>query len=107
MKTAVAALSLAVLASLPTGVAAQKTFTMKLSTPSLNDVNHEFMKALKTSVEQRAGGRIKVELYPASQLGQLPRTIEGVQLGTIEMEFPAVGFLVGLEPRYIVFDAPG
>jgi C4-dicarboxylate-binding protein DctP len=106
-KIAVAALSLAVLASLATGAAAQKTFTMKLSTPSLNDVNHEFMKAFKAGVEARAGGRIKVELYPASQLGQLPRTIEGVQLGTIEMEFPAIGFLVGLDPRFIVFDAPG
>ncbi len=82
-------------------------FTMKLSTPTINDVSHEWMKAFKAGVETRSGGRIKVEIYPANQLGQIPRTVEGVALGTIEMTIPAVGFLVGLEPRFLVFDAPG
>ena len=31
-----------------------------------------------------AGGKIKVEIYPANQLGQIPATVEGVALGTIE-----------------------
>jgi C4-dicarboxylate-binding protein DctP len=88
-------------------VAAQQQFTMKLSSASLNDVNHEVMKALKAGIESRSGGRIKVDLYPASQLGPLPRTIEGVALGTVEMEFPPVSFLVGMDRRYVVFDVPG
>jgi TRAP-type transport system periplasmic protein len=82
-------------------------FTMKISSPTINEVAHEWMKAMKTGVEQRSGGKIKVELYPANQLGQLPATIEGVALGTIEMTLPAVGFLAGLEPRFQVLDAPG
>jgi C4-dicarboxylate-binding protein DctP len=65
------------------------------------------MKTFKAGVESRSGGRIKVEVYPASQLGQIPRTVEGVALGTVEMTMPAVGFLIGLEPRFLVFDAPG
>jgi C4-dicarboxylate-binding protein DctP len=88
-------------------VAAQQQFTMKVSSASLNDVNHEIMKALKAGIESRSGGRIKVDLYPASQLGPLPRTIEGVALGTVEMEFPPVSFLVGMDRRYVVFDVPG
>jgi C4-dicarboxylate-binding protein DctP len=82
-------------------------FTMKLSTPTVNDVAHEWMKVFKTGVEARSNGRIKVEVYPASQLGPIPRTVEGVALGTVEMTMPAVGFLIGLEPRFLVFDAPG
>jgi C4-dicarboxylate-binding protein DctP len=82
-------------------------FTMKLSTPTVDDVTVEWMKQFKTGVEKRSGGRIKVEIYPASQLGQIPRTVEGVALGTIEMTVPAVGFFVGLEPRFEVFDVPG
>ncbi|MBI3371347.1 MAG: TRAP transporter substrate-binding protein [Betaproteobacteria bacterium] len=92
---------------LAAGAAHAQQFTMKLSSPTVNDVQHEWMKAFKTGVEARVGGRIKVEIYPANQLGQIPRTVEGVALGTIELTAPAVGFLVGLEPRFEVFDAPG
>lgn len=82
-------------------------FTMKLSSPTVNDVTQEWMKAFKAGVEARSGGRVRVEIYPASQLGQIPRTVEGVAVGTIELAIPAVGFLIGLEPRFQVFDAPG
>jgi TRAP-type transport system periplasmic protein len=82
-------------------------FTMKLSLPTINDVVHEYFKTLKTGVEQRSGGRIKVEIYPANQLGQLPAVVEGVALGTIEAGSAANGFWVSLEPRFQVLDAPG
>ena len=87
--------------------ASAQQFTMKLSSPTVNDAPHEWMKAFKAGVEQRSGGRIKVEIYPASQLGQIPATVDGVALGTIEFALPAVGFLIGLEPRFQVFDAAG
>src|SRR4249920_2925271 len=76
------------------GTVSAQQFTMKLSTPTVNDATVEWMKEFKAGVESRAGGRIKVEIYPASQLGQIPRTVEGVALGTIEMTAPAVGFLI-------------
>ena len=46
-------------------------------------------------------------MYPANQLGQIPATVEGVALGTIEVVVPATGFLLGLEPRFQIFDTPG
>src|SRR5882762_9326039 len=82
-------------------------FTMKLSSPTANDVSFEWMKAFKRGVESRSAGKIKVEVYPANQLGQIPRTVEGVALGTIEMTLVASGFFVGIDPRYLVFDAAG
>ena len=62
-----------VLAATP---ARAQQFTMKLSLPTINDVVHEYYKALKAGVEARAGGRIKLEIYPANQLGQLPAVVE-------------------------------
>ncbi len=104
---AATALALAGTAGLFSTAPMAQQFTMKLSTPTVNDVAHEWMKVFKAGVEERSKGRIKVEVYPASQLGSIPRTVEGVALGTIEMSIPAVGFLIGLEPRFLVFDAPG
>ncbi len=92
---------------LATTVASAQQFTMKLSQPTINDVVHEYYKTLKAGVEARAGGRIKLEIYPANQLGQLPAVVEGVALGTIEAGSAANGFWVSLEPRFGILDAPG
>jgi C4-dicarboxylate-binding protein DctP len=62
---------------------------------------------MKAGIEQRAGGKIKVDIYPTNQLGQLPVVVEGVALGTIEAAASANGFWVSLEPRFQVLDAPG
>jgi TRAP-type transport system periplasmic protein len=80
---------------------------MKLSQPTINDVTYEYFKRLKAGIEGRAGGKIKVDIYPANQLGQLPAVVEGVALGTIEAAASANGFWISLEPRFQVLDAPG
>jgi C4-dicarboxylate-binding protein DctP len=107
MKKAWAGLVLAGTFAAAAGAAAAPQFTMKISAPTAKDVSTEWMAAVKKGIESRSGGRIKVELYPANQLGQIPATVDGVALGTIEMTLPAAGFLVGLEPRFAVFDIPG
>lgn len=82
-------------------------FTLKVSSPTNNDVTLKWMETFKSKVEEGSGGRIAVELYPANQLGQIPATIEGVSFGTIEVTAPASGFFVKLDQRYEVFDVPG
>ena len=82
-------------------------FTLKISSPTINDVSQEWAKVLTAGVEARVDDRIKVEFYPANQLGQIPATVEGIAMGTIEAVVPASGFFIGLEPRFQVFDAPG
>jgi TRAP-type C4-dicarboxylate transport system substrate-binding protein len=91
---------------LASGASAQQ-FTMKMSSPTINDITHEMFKRVKAGIESRAGGKIKVEIYPANQLGQIPAVVEGVALGTIEVGVAAIGFFVSLEPRFQVLDAPG
>jgi tripartite ATP-independent transporter DctP family solute receptor len=60
----------------------------------------------KKYVEEKSGGRIRVELYPNGQLGGDRQAIEAVQLGTIQMTIPAVAVLSGFEPKFQVFDLP-
>ena len=92
--------------TLSTAANAQQ-FTMKISSPTINDATQEWAKEFAAGLKARVGDKIKVEFYPASQLGQIPATVEGVAMGTIEAVAPASGFLIGLEPRMQVFDAPG
>src|SRR6202795_1562152 len=80
---------------------------MKLSTATLNDTQHEWMKRFVAAVERDSGGRIKGEVYPASQLGSIPRQVEGVQLGAIQAADVPPEFFVGGDERFEVMAAPG
>jgi TRAP-type C4-dicarboxylate transport system substrate-binding protein len=84
-----------------------KTYVMKLGTATINDSQHEWCKEFVARVEKDSGGRIKGEIYPASQLGPIPREIEGVQFGAIQGYVGPPEFLVGVDERYEVLSAPG
>jgi len=87
--------------------AAAQQFTGKLGTATISDDQHEWLKRFKDRIEARFPGKIKLDIYPASQLGSIARQIEGMQLGTVEGWLGPPGFLAGIEPRYQVFDSPG
>ena len=102
-RTVGAALGLALVCAAAQPAAAQKR--IKIGSPTINDSIHFFMKQFKSKIEAK-GDKFKVALYPASQLGAIPRMIEGVQLGTIEMAAIPPAFLNGLDKRFGVLDAP-
>lgn len=79
---------------------------MKFGTATANDDQHQFILIFKEEIEKATGGRIVVQAFPASQLGAIPRQIEGLQLGTVEAFVGPADFFVGLEPRFGVFSAP-
>lgn len=87
--------------------AEDKTFVMKLGTATINESQHEWCKRFVAMVESDSGGRIKGEIYPASQLGAIPRQIEGVQFGAIQGYVGPPEFLAGIDERYEVLSAPG
>ncbi len=87
--------------------AQDKTFVMKLSTATVNDTQHEWLRRFAAAVEKDSGGRIKPEIYPASQLGTIPRQIEGVQFGSIQAWIGPPEFLVGVDKRFEALSAPG
>jgi TRAP-type C4-dicarboxylate transport system substrate-binding protein len=91
----------------PAHTQASKTFVMKLGTATINDTQHEWLKRFAAAVEKDSGGRIKGEIYPASQLGSIPRQIEGVQFGSIQAWIGPPEFLVGVDERFEALSAPG
>jgi TRAP-type C4-dicarboxylate transport system substrate-binding protein len=84
-----------------------KTYVMKITLPTLNDSTHQFAKDYAASVERDSGGRIKPEIFPSSQLGSIPRQIEGTQFGAIQCVVLPPEFFVGVDERFEVMAAPG
>ena len=98
-------LSLAI--GLATSRAQDKTYVMKITLPTLNDPVHQLAKNLAAGIEKESGGRIKGEVYPASQLGSIARQIEGTQFGAIQCAIVPPEFFVGVDERFEVMTAPG
>ncbi|WP_258881408.1 TRAP transporter substrate-binding protein [Paenibacillus sp. sptzw28] len=57
-------------------------------------------------VSEKSGGRIKIEVFPSSQLGEEKAVIEQVQLGAIEFTRVSTGALGGFNKQYEVFSLP-
>jgi TRAP-type C4-dicarboxylate transport system substrate-binding protein len=87
--------------------ASAQSWTMKIGSDTMNDVQHEWMKRYAARVEKASGGRIKTELFPSGQLGGSNNEINGMQLGTIEARVGPGAFLAGVDPRFQILDAPG
>jgi TRAP-type transport system periplasmic protein len=107
-----AVLSAAILgltASLPLGGAHAQTkpIVMKISAPTINATPDTYGRNLAAAIEKDSGGRIKAEVYPASQLGSIPRQIEGTQFGAIQMSVLPPEFFVGIDERFEIMAAPG
>jgi TRAP-type transport system periplasmic protein len=94
-------------AALAQDTTATAKYVMKISTPTINDVPDTYARNFGAALERDSGGRIKAELYPASQLGSIPRQIEGTQFGAIQCEIVPPEFMVGLDQRFEVMAAPG
>ncbi len=81
-------------------------FTMKFGTATFNDTQHQYIKFYKEALEKASNGRIEVGIYPRSELGPIPRMIDGLQLGTVEAFIAPTDFYVGVDPRFGVYSTP-
>jgi TRAP-type transport system periplasmic protein len=108
-RTAIAAggIGLALTLAAGTALAQDKIYTMKITLPTLNDPSYFFAKNYAAAIEKDSGGRIKPEIYPASQLGSIPRQIEGTQFGAIQCAVIPPEFFVGVDERFELMAAPG
>lgn len=74
--------------------------------PDEEEALHRGVVVFKKMVEQKTAGRVKVDIYPASQLGKEREQFEGVKLGTIEMCMIAEGPMAGFFPEIMVIGIP-
>jgi TRAP-type C4-dicarboxylate transport system substrate-binding protein len=105
--TALAAGAIVLSLTFGTALAQDKTYAMKITLPTLNDPSYNFAKNYAAALERDSGGRIKPEIFPASQLGSIPRQIEGTQFGAIQCAVIPPEFFVGVDERFEVMAAPG
>ena len=96
---------LAAIAAWP--ASAQKSYEIKIGFVTINDSNHRSSELLKAALEKRTAGKLKVKIFPAAQLGIIPRQLEGIQLGTQAFFFTPPGFFQGINPAFQAPDAPG
>lgn len=84
-----------------------KTKTLRLSHPQpeshpIHTATLNFAKL----VEEKSGGRYKVEVFPASQLGTPAAQIEMVQTGVLEIVMSSFVMFEGFLPAYKAFNLP-
>ncbi len=81
--------------------------TMKLAHDHM--VGSPFQKSaeyMKEQIETNSNGRIKVEIYPAQQLGSAREMIEGMQMGTIEAVLVPTAKFGGFDQTLNLCDMP-
>lgn len=85
----------------------KESITMKIGHTMVDDsTRNEGAEKIKEYVEKESDGKIKVEIYPNSQLGNSKEQVEGVQTGSIEMViFPSTS-VTDFQPLFSLMDVP-
>jgi len=86
---------------------AEETYTITAGI-GLNDKSAQYQSLVyfKEMVEENSNGRITVELYHSSQLGDDREMMEALQLGTQEMTCPSTAPIAPFINGFKVFDLP-
>jgi TRAP-type C4-dicarboxylate transport system substrate-binding protein len=98
--------SLALVAA-SSGIALAQQHTMRIGMVTVNDAQHSFAQRYGEELSKRTNGAIKVEVFPAAQLGGIPRQIENVKIGAQAAFVSPTGFFSGINRGFEVLDAPG
>lgn len=68
---------------------------------------HDTAVRFKEAVERISNGDVKVDIYPARQLGDVKELAEGVQFGTVDMTVNSTSAYATLVPAIDAFQLPG
>ncbi len=79
-------------------------YDMKVGYPTTADPQHDHALRLVKLIKERTKGEVVGRVFPTSQLGKIPRQVEGIQLGTQEVFLAPPGFLQGINPAFQVGD---
>ncbi|RXT04798.1 DctP family TRAP transporter solute-binding subunit [Ammoniphilus sp. CFH 90114] len=67
---------------------------------------HKGAEKFKSILEEKSQGRIQVDIFPSSQLGNGRDQIEGLQLGTIQLHVGSVAPVANFAPKMNVLSMP-
>jgi len=87
--------------------AAEKTMKYAhFQSADLSSPKHAAALAFKGCFEGKTGGAVEVQIFPASQLGDGPEVLEGLQLGSIQLGVVHDGPISAVYPPFAVFAIP-
>ena len=96
-----------VLAALALPAAAQETFKMHHFVPPKAPPSSRFMMPWSDKVRKESGGKIKIDIFPAMQLGGTPpQLVDQVRDGVVDFTFTLPGYTADRFPRSEVFETP-
>jgi TRAP-type C4-dicarboxylate transport system substrate-binding protein len=105
MMTAAALLGL----GLGGGAAAAQELTLRLHhfNPPTTTMHTKFIVPWTQMVGQKSGGKIKIDIYPALQLGGRPQQlVDQIKDGVVDIAWTLTGYTPGRFPRLEVFELP-
>ncbi len=80
---------------------------LRIGFVTINDGQHALANRFKEEVEKLYPGKIRATVFPAAQLGSIPRQIENLKLGAQAAFISPPGFFSGINKNFQVPDAPG
>ena len=94
-------------AGIDSGICQEKTVSLKLG-HAVAPEHPYHLGAVKFAelVAQRTGNKVKIDVYPSTQLGNERDMVEGLQLGTMDLVVTSTGPLGGFVPKMFVVDLP-
>lgn len=75
-------------------------------TVSTEDTAHKAILEFVKAVKEKTAGRVEIEVFPSAQLGNDPKVLEGVRLGTIDMGTTGNPFFTSFAPELNLLDLP-
>ena len=107
MHDALKMLALGLGLSVGLGLPAQAQVTIRYAhVGSEGDIQYWYAEEFAKRVNQRTEGRVKVQVFPNSQLGGAQETVDGVRSGAIPLAHHEFASLARLSPDIAVFAAP-
>jgi TRAP-type C4-dicarboxylate transport system substrate-binding protein len=97
-------------AALAAGQAAAQEFTFKLHhfLGATAPAHTAMLEPWARAVEENAGGRVKIEIFPAMSLGGTPpELVQQARDGVVDLVWTVNGYTPGQFPRTEVFELPG
>lgn len=106
-KTSLVLVGIAVLLAFCSVAFAAETFKISAGI-GLNDKSAQYKSLVffKELVEKNSRGRIKVDLYHSSQLGDDRKMMEALKMGTQEMTCPSTAPMTGFVNAFKIYDLP-
>ena len=108
MKKLISLLLAAALLSVCMCALADDPIILKLASTQSPEMNAiKCLNAFAEDVKEKTGGKVIVQVYPSSQLGDQRDYLEGITMGTVEMCLIATSAIQSYDEHFALFGVPG